>query len=95
MTHDKFKSVISSAHENFYIQRDSALEIINLSIERNEKIDNELSKRIDALKSILAKVNQLIEALIIDSLESKDAEEDFNNLVDDMEELISSVKDYN
>lgn len=95
LTHDKFKSVLTSAHENFYIQRDSALEIINLSSHKNEKLDSELSKRINALKSILEKVNQLIEALVIDSIESRESEEDLKVLVDDMEDLINSVQDYN
>ena len=44
LTYDKFKSVLTSAHENFYIQRDSALEIIDLSSHKNEKLDSELSK---------------------------------------------------
>ena len=95
LTYDKFKSVLTSAHENFYIQRDSALEIINLSSHKNEKLDSELSKRINALKSILEKVNQLIEALVIDSIESRESEEDLKVLVDDMEDLINSVQDYN
>ena len=95
LTYDKFKSVLTSAHENFYIQRDSALEIIDLSSHKNEKLDSELSKRINALKSILEKVNQLIEALIIDSIESRESEEDLKVLVDDMEDLINSVQDYN
>ena len=95
LTHDKFKSVLTSAHENFYIQRDSALEIINLSSHKNEKLDSELSKRINALESILEKVNQLIEALVIDSIESRESEEDLKVLVDDMEDLINSVQDYN
>ena len=95
VTYDKFKSVLTSAHENFYIQRDSALEIIDLSSHKNEKLDSELSKRINALKSILEKVNELIEALVIDSIESKESEEDLKVLVDDMEDLINSVQDYN
>ena len=95
LTHDKFKSVLTSAHENFYIQRDSALEIINLSSHKNEKLDSELSKRINALESILEKVNQLIEALVIDSIESRESEEDLKVLVEDMENLINSVEDYN
>ena len=95
LTYDKFKSVLTSAHENFYIQRDSALEIINLSSHKNEKLDSELSKRINALKSILEKVNRLIEALVIDSIESRESEEDLKVLVDDMEDLINSVQDYN
>ena len=95
LTYDKFKSVLTSAHENFYIQRDSALEIIDLSSHKNEKLDSELSKRINALKSILEKVNQLIEALIIDSIESRESEEDLKVLVEDMENLINSVEDYN
>ena len=95
LTYDKFKSVLTSAHENFYIQRDSALEIINLSSHKNEKLDSELSKRINALKSILEKVNQLIEALVLDSLESRESEEDLKVLVEDMENLINSVEDYN
>ena len=95
LTYDKFKSVLTSAHENFYIQRDSALEIINLSSHKNEKLDSELSKRINALESILEKVNQLIEALVIDSIESRESEEDLKVLVDDMEDLINSVQEYN
>jgi hypothetical protein len=95
LTYDKFKSVLTSAHENFYIQRDSALEIINLSSHKNEKLDSELSKRINALESILEKVNQLIEALVIDSIESRESEEDLKVLVEDMENLINSVEDYN
>ena len=95
LTYDKFKSVLTSAHENFYIQRDSALEIIDLSSHKNEKLDSELSKRINALESILEKVNQLIEALVIDSIESRESEEDLKVLVDDMEDLINSVQDYN
>ena len=88
LTYDKFKSVLTSAHENFYIQSD-------LSSHKNEKLDSELSKRINALKSILEKVNQLIEALVLDSLESRESEEDLKVLVEDMENLINSVEDYN
>lgn len=95
LTYNKFKAVVASAHENFYIQRDSALEIIDLSSHKNEKLDSELAKRIEAMKSILAKIEQLIEALVIDSKESKESEEDLKVLVEDMEELIDSVKDYN
>ena len=61
----------------------------------NEKLDSELSKRINALESILEKVNRLIEALVIDSIESRESEEDLKVLVEDMENLINSVEDYN
>ena len=82
LTYDKFKSVLT-------------MEIINLSSHKNEKLDSELSKRINALESILEKVNRLIEALVIDSIESRESEEDLKVLVEDMENLINSVEDYN
>jgi len=94
ITYDKFMTVISEAHDNFYNHVNSSLEIIDFADKPNEKFEKEILKRIDVLKSILNKMDDLSIELLLNEKEEEQANDDLKNLVEDMENLIDSIKDY-
>ena len=94
ITYSRFMNSIENSHKNFYVQAESALKIIDLTTEPSEKIEENIKKKIGVLRLIDKKIGELITELIMhDNTEEKN-EEDLKILVDDMEELIDSVKDY-
>ena len=76
----------------FNAQLSSARSIIKLSSEYSPKIENELNSRINLLESIINKLDDLKNELVVTIDESNP--EDINNLFNEMHELIDSVKDY-
>lgn len=94
LTYDKFMTTMNSCSSLFYEQIESTLNIINLATEDTPKVEYEIKKRIDILKLLIEKVDELTNELVLNmnSLE-KDSDE-VKYLVEDMENLIESVKDY-
>ena len=91
----RFKEEVDSCRVNFYREADSAKNIIELSEEYSPKLTEELKKKISILKSINAKMTDLLSELIISiSNEDNDPNDDIDILMDEMNELIDSVKDY-
>ena len=58
-----------------------------------EKIDKEINNRLDILKSLVKKMDELVDELVI-SLNESDDEGNVDTVFGDMDDLIDSVKDY-
>lgn len=66
--------------------------MINLADEYSPRIASEVESKIDILKSIIENLDDLSNELILNNnLSNKD---DVDNLINDMDNLIDSVKDY-
>jgi hypothetical protein len=94
LTYDKFISIIDSSHKLFYKQVDSATNIINLAAEDTPRVRNEIQAKIDAMHTIIDQIEKLTNELVINISNESDSDEDVKNLLDDMENLIGSVKEY-
>lgn len=95
MSYYRFKGEVDNCRVNFFREVDSAESMIELSDEYSEKIANELKNKIKILQQIVGKLNDLQSELII-SISNGDDEghEEIKNLIDEMNELIDSVKNY-
>ena len=94
MTYEKFMSTLKSCSNLFYEQAESTLNIINFSTDDSPKVEYEIKNRIDVLKLIIEKVDELTNELVL-NMSSLDSDSDeIRYLVEDMEKLIKSVKDY-
>ena len=60
----------------------------------SEKVIKELEEKIKDLETIIEKLNDLINELIISSKDSKKSDDEIQNLFKDMDDLIDSVKKY-
>ena len=87
-------STLKSCSNLFYEQAESALNIINFSTDNSPKVEYEIKNRTDVLKLIIEKVDELTNELVL-NMSSLDTDSDeIRYLVEDMEKLIKSVKDY-
>ena len=94
ITYDKFISSIDSCHKLFYTQSEAALNIINLAAEDTPRVQSEIKSKIDAMKKIINQIEDLTNELVINISSSEESAEEVKNLLDDMENLIGSVKEY-
>lgn len=94
ITYDKFISMIDSCHKLFYEQADSTLNIIKLAVEDTPRIEEEIQNRIGVMKSIINQIEELTNELVININSDDESHEEVKNLIDDMENLIESVKEY-
>ena len=85
--------IINNSHENFYSQREIALNIIELSSE-DIVLKDKIKQKINYLELIISKMRDLQTELIINNVEDKNSDENISELIDDMEVLTCSVKDY-
>lgn len=92
LTYTRFISSVDNAKDLFTSQAASALNIINLSSDFSPRIKSELDSKIDILNTIIAKLDDLTNELVVSMDESK--EDDVHNLIDDMDDLINSVDTY-
>lgn len=94
ITYDKFMSSIDNCHKLFYAQSDAASNIIDLAVEDTPKVQDEIEGKIDAMKKIIDQIEDLTNELVINISSSGESTDEVKNLLDDMENLIESVKDY-
>lgn len=94
ITYDKFMSSIDSCHKLFYVQSDAALNIINLAAEDTPRVRDEINNKIGSMKRIINQIEDLTNELVINISSSNESTGEVKNLLDDMENLIDSVKDY-
>lgn len=94
MTHDRFISTLKSSRVTFYKELSSIFSIIELNPEDKLIIREELDEKIDTLKTIIQKVDELSNELILNLSQSDSEDEEIKNLIEEMENLIGSVKDY-
>ena len=94
ITYDKFMSSIDNCHKLFYAQSDAASNIIDLAVEDTTRVQDEIEGKIDAMKKIIDQIEDLTNELVINISSSGESTDEVKNLLDDMENLIESVKDY-
>ena len=92
----RFKDEVDNCRVSFFKEADSAQNMIDLSDEYSDKIASELKNKIKTLESIIGKLNDLQSELIISisNADDDDGDEEIKNLIDEMNDLIDSVKDY-
>lgn len=93
ITYDKFISMIDKSHELFYNQSEKAMDIVNLAAEDTPRVRGEIQSKIQSMEMIITQIEELINELVI-NINNEDDDSDVKNLLDDMENLIDSVKDY-
>ncbi|AMD17458.1 hypothetical protein TL18_05150 [Methanobrevibacter sp. YE315] len=94
ITYDRFISIIDSCHKLFYSQSDAALNIIHLAAEDTPRVEDELQKKINTMKTIINQIEDLTNELVININSDEESKEDVKSLLDEMESLIDSVKEY-
>ena len=94
ITYDKFIAMIDSSQKLFYKQADAASNIINLAAEDTPRVRNEIDNKIDAMQTIIDQIEKLTNELVINISNDDDSKDDVKNLLNDMENLIDSVKEY-
>ena len=94
LTYDRFMNVVDSSHKMFYNQHDSALNIINLAAEDTPRIESELEAKLSNMKAIIDQIEELTNELVINLSSDDKTNEDVKNLLEEMENLISSIKEY-
>lgn len=96
ITYDKFISAVDSCTDLFNNQVEVISNMINLASEHTPQIDYEIETRINILKSIIEKIDSLTNELVINIGQSQSEEDEHvKDLLEDMENLIGSIKDYN
>ena len=91
----RFKEEVDNCRVSFFRETDAAVSMIDLSDEYSDKIAQELKNKIKTLQSIVGKLNDLQNELIISiSNGDDDGDEEIRNLLNEMSDLIKSVKDY-
>lgn len=94
ITYDRFMSSVDSCHKIFHSQADSAQNIINLAVEDTPRIRDEIENKISSMKRIINQIEDLTNELVINIGTDDESANEVKNLLDDMEKLIDSVKDY-
>ena len=92
ITYNRFMAVVDNCSKIFNEQYTSALNLINLSNNNSEKVDAEINSKINILQSLIDKLTDLSNELVINISKTKD--DDIDHVLNDMENLISSINDY-
>ena len=92
LTYTRFISGVDKSAELFKSNSDSAYTMISLTGEYSPRIAGEIEKKIDIMNKIVQKLDSLSNELIVNNDLSK--KEDVDTIIDDMDNLIDSVKDY-
>ncbi len=94
LTYDKFISTVDSCHKIFNAQAESCSNIISLAGEDTPRIRQELNSKINIMKRIINQIEDLTNELVINISSDSQSKDEVNVLLEDMEDLIDSVKDY-
>ena len=92
LTYTRFISGVDKSAELFKSNSESAYTMISLTNEYSPRIAGEIEKKIDIMNKIVQKLDSLSNELIVNNDLSK--KEDVDTIIDDMDNLIDSVKDY-
>lgn len=92
--YDKFNSSLNNSNKLFNEQADVTITMIDLATSESPFVEKEIKNKICILESLILKLNNLIDELVIHLSSSGDNSEEINNVFADMEELIDSVKYY-
>ena len=94
MAYDKFSSAINKSNQIFNNQLSVVKKMDELDFEGNELVEKEIESKMKTLEKFIDKIDSLINELIIHLSSNKKDDEDVNNLFEDMDDLIDSVKNY-
>lgn len=90
LTYSKFMSSVDNCTNIFNSQADSIQSMIEWASEDSKKIDDEINSKLGTLNSLIGKIEDLSNELVL----NMDKSEDTKNLLEDMDDLIESVDDY-
>lgn len=94
LTYDKFMATVKSCNRIFYSQADACSNIMELANEDTPRIRQELNNKINIMKRIINQIEDLTNELVININSDSNSKDEVNVLLEDMEDLIDSVKDY-
>ena len=95
LSYYRFKEEVDSCRVSFFKEADAAENMIELSDEYSQKIADELKNKLKILQEIVGKMNDLQSELIISISNGDDGSDDeISNLINEMNDLIDSVKNY-
>ena len=94
MSYNKFLSSINKSNGLFNNQLDVAKRMIEVYDGTKDFIEHEIDNKIRTLQTFVDKMNDLIDEMVIHLSSNKQDTGDINNLFEDMDDLIDSVKDY-
>ncbi|WP_458455587.1 zinc-ribbon domain-containing protein [Methanobrevibacter sp.] len=94
MAYNKFSSSIDKSNQLFNNQLEVTKKMIELDTDNNEIVEDEIDNKIKTLQTFIDKMEDLINELVINLSTNKKDNDDINNLFNDMDDLIDSVKDY-
>ena len=92
LTYNRFITAVDNCTEIFNEKADYVQLIMNLASEDSKRVDDEIHSRMDVLKSLIDKIDDLTDELVLSMSKSDDV--DVKDLLDDMENLIDSVNSY-
>ena len=92
LTYNKFMASVDNCTNMFDSQADSIQSIIDLASDDSKRIDDELKSKIGVLKSLIDKIDDLTNELVLNMGKSDD--ENVKSLLNDMDDLIESVNNY-
>lgn len=92
ITYTKFISTVDSSTQVFNQEAEELANLLELGDEDSQRIVTEIERKFGVLETIVGKMDDLINELVI-SLDSTNDDE-VENLFDDMEHIIGSIKDY-
>lgn len=94
MAYNKFSSSINKSNQLFANQLEVTRKMVELDTDNNELVEKEIDGKIKTLETFVDKMEDLINELVIHLSSNEKDNEDINNLFNDMDDLIHSVKDY-
>ena len=94
ITYDRFILTIDKCHKLFYNEADSAISITQLAVEHTPRVERELENKIATLKQIIDQIEDLSNELVINISSDSQSSDEIKILIDDMENLVGSVKEY-
>lgn len=94
ISYQKFTASINKSNGLFDNQIVVARKMLEMDDGTNPVIERELKNKIQTLNAFVDKIEDLINELVIQLSTNEDDDEDINNLFNEMDDLIGSVKDY-
>ena len=92
LSYNRFMDVVEKCSKIFNEQYDAVFNIINFGDDDSEKAENLINSKIGILKSLIDKLEDLSNELVINM--SKSNTDDVDGVLNDMSDLISSIDDY-
>lgn len=92
LTYDRFMGSVDNCHKVFYNELGNAYSIIELNKDTS-RVKESLDNKIKSLKLIIKQIDDLSDELII-TFGSDESNDEIESLLEDIENLIDSIKEY-